>query len=392
MKNLIKVFTAFAMSLPWVILQSIGYHDKPYFIALFSGIAIIGAAVILSWGAETSQLDIPQALAIAFLALITVLPEYAVDMYFTWKAAKDPVYTSYAVANMTGANRLLIGIGWSTIVLLFWFKSKNNTLELEERRGLETVFLTLASLYAFFIPFKKTISLIDTAVLLSLFILYIVKATTSAKDEELELEGVPQEISNFSPFIRRIVYIFFFSFAGYVIYISAEPFAEGLVHTGKMFGIDEFLLVQWLAPLASESPEMIVACILVLNGKANAAIGALISSKLNQWTLLIGAIPIVYSISAGTILPLPLDVRQVNEMFLTSSQSIFALSIISDFKMKWYEAIILMVLFSIQLLIPIPWIHFLFSIIYLSLTVVILIYNRKNLGPLLVIYKKFLKY
>ena len=67
---------------------------------------------MLSWAAEVAQLDIPQALALALLALIAVLPEYAVDMYFAWMAGKNPSYTAFATANMTGANRLLIGVGW----------------------------------------------------------------------------------------------------------------------------------------------------------------------------------------------------------------------------------------------------------------------------------------
>ena len=65
------------------------------------------------------QLDISAGLALALLALIAVLPEYAVDFVFTWKAGKDPVkYAPDALANMTGGNQLLIGVGWSMVVLV----------------------------------------------------------------------------------------------------------------------------------------------------------------------------------------------------------------------------------------------------------------------------------
>ena len=47
------------------------------------GLAIVGAAFAISWAAETAQLDISAGLAIAILALIAVLPEYAVDFVFT---------------------------------------------------------------------------------------------------------------------------------------------------------------------------------------------------------------------------------------------------------------------------------------------------------------------
>src|SRR3954447_7714157 len=78
--------------------------------ALVYGVAIVGAAFLLSWAAEVVQLDFSQGLALALLALIAILPEYVVDASFAWLAAEDPSYAGYAIANMTGANRLLIGI------------------------------------------------------------------------------------------------------------------------------------------------------------------------------------------------------------------------------------------------------------------------------------------
>ena len=53
--------------------------------ALLFGLAIVGAAFLLSWAAEVAQLDISAGLAIAVLALIAVLPEYAVDFVFAWQ-------------------------------------------------------------------------------------------------------------------------------------------------------------------------------------------------------------------------------------------------------------------------------------------------------------------
>ena len=74
--------------------------------------------------------------------------------------------------------------------------------------------------------------------------------------------------------------------------IAAEPFAGALVAGGKELGIDEFLLVQWLAPLASEAPELLVAAVLALRGHDDSALGMLLSAKVNQWTLLVGSLPI----------------------------------------------------------------------------------------------------
>ena len=82
MTNSLWVLTSVGLCLQWIFVHLSGVHPSPELQALSAGLAIFGASFMLSWAAELAQLDIPQALAIALLALIAVLPEYAVDMYF----------------------------------------------------------------------------------------------------------------------------------------------------------------------------------------------------------------------------------------------------------------------------------------------------------------------
>ena len=140
---------------------------------------------------------------------------------------------------------------------------------------------------------------------------------------------------------RRLWALGLFVFAAYAIFISAEPFAESLVEIGRGRAIDEFLLVQWVAPLASESPEFLIAILFALRMRGSVGIGALISSKVNQWTLLVGAIPIAYALSAGRLAGLPLDARQTEELILTSTQSLLATILIADLRFSRRDAIIL---------------------------------------------------
>ena len=127
-------------------------------------------------------------------------------------------------------------------------------------------------------------------------------------------------------------------FSAIVILASAEPFAEALVHLGRGHGIDEFLLVQWLAPLASEAPEIVIACILTMKGDAQAGMGAMVSSKVNQWTLLVGTLPLVYSVALGQPGALHLDDRQVEEILLTATQSLFGLAVLCNMRLSLFEA------------------------------------------------------
>ena len=122
------------------------------------------------------------------------------------------------------------------------------------------------------------------------------------------------------------------------------------METGKEFGVDEFLLVQWLAPLASEAPEFIVALMFVWRGHASVGMRTLVSSKVNQWTLLVATLPLVFSVGAGGPAAMPLVERQQHELWLTAAQSLFAVVLIAHFAVNRWEALALLVPFVAQLL------------------------------------------
>jgi cation:H+ antiporter len=351
--SLLPVAGALALPLPWIALGLQGFHGSPLVVAVLAGVAILGAAFVLSWAAELVQLDVSQALALALLALIAVLPEYAVDAVFAFEAGRDPAVAQagYAVANMTGANRLLIGVGWSSVMLLAWWRHGAHRVALDPGQALEMGVLLVATVYALAIPFKGELNLLDTAVLLSLFGFYS-WAAARAPTEEPHLVGPAATIGAWSSGRRRAITVGLFAFAGVAIFLSAEPFAHALVETGKDLGIDEFLLVQWLAPLASEAPEFIVALLFVWRGQANAGMRTLVSSKVNQWTLLIATLPVVFSLGAGSLGGMPLVTRQQHELWLTAAQSLFAVVLISEFAIERWEALALLVPFLAQLVLP----------------------------------------
>jgi cation:H+ antiporter len=155
------------VTLPGVFLRLAGIHLEPALTAAISGAAIAAAAFLLLWACDAAQTEISQALALAVVALMAVLPEYSIDMYFTWQAGRDAsgTYAQYAVANMTGANRLLIGVGWGAIALVYWLRFRKPVRIGEERRT-ELMFLGAATAYAFVIPLKGTLAWYDGVVFL----------------------------------------------------------------------------------------------------------------------------------------------------------------------------------------------------------------------------------
>lgn len=382
--NYLWLSAATLTTFPALYVRLTGLEVSPLVESALFGVGILGAAFLLTWAAEVAQVDISQSLALAFLALIAVLPEYAVDLYFAWAAGQRPEYAHYAVANMTGGNRLLIGVGWSLVVFLFWMTKGKKGITVERSRGSDILVLSLATLYAFTIPLKGSLALVDTVVLVALFVLYLWMASR-AEQVEPELVGPPETLAALPALWRRVATVVLFLFSAFVILASAEPFAEGLVATGKRFAIDEFLLVQWLAPLASEAPEIIVASIFVLRNSASMALGTLISSKVNQWTLLVGTLPVVYSVSLGRIGALPLDGRQSEEVLLTAAQSAFAIALLLNFTLSRLEAGALLLLFGTQLVFSDPTVRLGYSGLYVLLTAFVLGKDRqrlKNLVPL----------
>ncbi|MHB8869603.1 MAG: sodium:calcium antiporter [Thermoleophilia bacterium] len=353
-------------------------HGGPEVEALLFGVAIVGGAFILSWAAEVAQLDMSQGLALSLLALIAVLPEYVVDASFAWLAASKPEYVHYAVANMTGANRLLIGIAWPLVVFLVWFRFRRTRVELEEGHGLELIVLAAASLYAFSMPLKGSISLVDFVVMLALFAFYMYRVA-KMPSEEPHLVGPARLVGELTPWLRRTVMAGMALFSGAVILLVAHPFAEALVESGTSLGIDEFLLVQWVAPLASEAPEFIVVLLFAWRGMSTAALGTLVSSKINQWTLLVGMLPVVYSIALGGPNALPLDTRQQHEVFLTAAQSMFAMALLLNLSLSTVGASMILGLFLVQAVFPET--RMVVGFVYLVLAVLVLIRTRHHLGP-----------
>ncbi|MCH7600932.1 MAG: sodium:proton exchanger, partial [Myxococcales bacterium] len=100
--------------------------------------------------------------------------------------------------------------------------------------------------------------------------------------------------------------------------------------------------------------------------------------KVNQWTLLVGALPIAYAISAGGFSGLPLDERQTEELLLTSAQSLLAVILLSDLRVSRNAALGLAGLFLAQLFMTSLSVRSGFTVIYLMLSVGLLAFGSVN--------------
>ena len=352
-QKLLPIVLASVVTLPGLALRFSGATFSPPLMAIAAGAAILGASFLLLWACDAAQAEISQALALAVVALIAVLPEYSVDMYFTWMAGKFPdgEYAHYAIANMTGANRLLIGVAWASIAGIAWFRFRR-PVTLEVSRSTELVFLGAATIYALIVAAKRTLTWYDGVVFLALYAAYIAVAARRGCGK-CEVEGPAEYILALPRTHRRLATLGLFLFAGSVILANASVFCEGLIATGKLFHINEFLLVQWLAPIASGAPEFTVALVFAWRGQEGVALGSLLSAKLNQWTLLVGMIPGVFALSHQSLAhPIPMGEFQMSEILLTAAQSLLGLMLLAGLRMTGPAAALLFGLFAGQLILP----------------------------------------
>jgi cation:H+ antiporter len=339
-------------------------HLDPILSAMIFGLGIVGGAFLISWAAEAAQVDISASFAIAILALIAILPEYAVEAVLAWEAGQSYVLASdggqvfsagsavtdemdRVAANVTGANRLLIGLGWSAVILIFWIK-RRMTLNLSGTMGLELIMLSLATTVTFLIFFMQQVHMIVGVALIAMYFVYLwISSTREA--EEPELMGPSLMIGEQNKILRRALVLGLFLYSAIVIVVAAEPFVHALVESGKGLGIDEFILIQWVAPLASESPEIIIAVLFSLRANPVAGLTTLISAEVNQLTLLVGSMVGIFSLSAGKLLSFPLSHMQSVEFLLTAAVSLFALILVVPRVIGWKSGSILLILFLAHL-------------------------------------------
>ena len=353
-----------ALGLPSFAMVIGDVHLDPILSAMIFGLGIVGGAFLISWAAEAAQVDISASFAIAILALIAILPEYAVEAVLAWEAGQSYVLASQGAqvfsagaavtdemervaANVTGANRLLIGLGWSAVILIFWIK-RRMTLNLSGTMGLELIMLGLATTVTFLIFFMQQVHMIVGVALIAMYFVYLWISSTK-EAEEPELMGPSLMIGEQSKILRRALVLGLFLYSAIVIIVAAEPFVHALVESGKGLGIDEFILIQWVAPLASESPEIIIAVLFSLRANPVAGLTTLVSAEVNQLTLLVGSMVGIFSLSAGELLSFPLNHMQSVEFLLTAAVSLFALILVVPRIIGWKSGSILLILFLAHL-------------------------------------------
>jgi cation:H+ antiporter len=291
------------------------------------------------------------------------------------------------LANLTGALRLLTGLGWP---LIYFAASRSHRaarhaplrrIELEPDQAVQVVCLFIGVLWQFVVWWKGDLTVVDAAVLICIYVgyLWIMRRLPPEEAESIEdIAAVPRSIVRASRAKRNLAIAALFLGGGAGVFIVAEPFVRGLLGLSTMLGIARPVFIGWIAPVVSEAPEGISAYYWARDyERAPVALMNLVSSNISQWTLLAAMLPVVFSFSAGQVSPILFDSLQSRELILTLAQSLLAAMFLLNMELDWWEATGLFVLWAIQLVFStgrtgdlvhlwVTWIYFLWCAVELG--------------------------
>ncbi len=332
--------------------------------ALWTFPAMIGAAFVVAWGAEAAEFLMSQGLALAILALIQTMPEFAVEAVIAWKAGKDPDMVHLAIANFTGSLRLLTGFGWPMIYAVAAFYSRRrrgkplNTIVLADDHAVEVLGLLPPLAYFVVVWAKGSLSLWDAAFLIGTYIVYLtillrMPPRDETVEEEEEVPAVSRWALSFTGWRRWAAVVGLFAAGGAVILLVAEPFLVSMMALAASFGISQFVFIQWVAPFVSEFPEKLSAFTWAKRiTRAPVALLNMVSSNINQWGVLSGLLAVIYCVSHGDTSALPFDEFQRLEILLTILQAFLGWIFLASMSFEAYEAAGLFGLWLVQFAVP----------------------------------------
>jgi cation:H+ antiporter len=338
--------------------------------ALWTFPGLLASAFLVAWGAEAAQFLISQGLALAVLAWLQTLPEFAVEAVIAWDAGREAARAHLAIANLTGAIRLLLGFGWPVIYGVHAIASRRTphtdlpVIKLEQGHAVEVLGLVPPLLYFVFVVIKGWFGWIDALVLVLLYVVYLIVLSRNPPHSAESVADAPL-VSRWAlrqhGWRRTAAIGGLFGVGGILLFVTAHPFLESILAMAGILGISQFFLVQWIAPFLSEFPEMVSTVNWARRAsRTSMALMNLVSSNINQWTVLAAMIPLVYGYSHwhhyGIWSNFQFDGGQRLEIVLTLLQTGLGVLLLASMEFGPRSAAGLFVLWLAQFIVP-AWRH-----------------------------------
>jgi cation:H+ antiporter len=170
-------------------------------------------------------------------------------------------------------------------------------------------------------------------------------------------------------------------FAASVILLTAVPFGDAVLGSGSLVGISPYLLLQWFVPVATEVPELVVAFVLLTHGRGGQSVAVLLAGAVSQYTLAVGTLPLAFLAGAGAG-PLPLAGRERIELFVSVAVAVYAVAALITLRLSRGDATIMLVLFTLQFLLPAVFARFALGTAFMVIAVDVLAAERRYVPSL----------
>jgi cation:H+ antiporter len=353
----------------------------PYPLQLLAyGGAVVAAAFMLAWACEAAQVDVARGAVVAAVAFVAILPEYVVEVHFAFSGRAD-----YVTANLTGASRLLLGVcvALPAVVAALprrWRPGRVGPIALEPSQRVDLAILAIAAVWALRGVTSGRLTLLDAIVLIALYALYLRRALASDSAAPPPI-GVAAQLAELPTAQRRRWVRGLMLFAASVILLTAVPFGDAVLGSGSLVGISPYLLLQWVVPVATEVPELVVAFVLLTHGRGAQSVAVLLAGAVSQYTLAVGTLPIAYLVGAGTG-PLPLAGRERIELFLSIAVALYAVAALVTLRLSRGDAAIMLVLFSIQFVLPAVLTRVVLAVVFTAVAMDVLVAERRHVPSL----------
>ena len=233
-------------------------------------------------------------------------------------------------------------------------------IKLEPEHSIEVMGLVPPLLYFIVVLWRQRIGASDAVVLIGLYVVYLWILMRNPPREAESLAEAPA-VSRWAyrqPGWRQKAAIGgLFAVGGGLLYVTAPPFLESMIAVAATLGISQFFLVQWVAPFLSEFPEFVSTFGWARRvTHAPMALMNIVSSNINQWTILAAMIPLLYGFSHmryyGVWSDFTFDIAQRNELALTLLQTMLGVLLLANMEFDWMEATALFVLWVVQFTLP----------------------------------------
>jgi cation:H+ antiporter len=151
---------------------------------------------------------------------------------------------------------------------------------------------------------------------------------------------------------------------------------------GAIVGISPYLLLQWIVPVATETPEIVVAFVLLTHGRGGQSIAVLLAGAVSQYTIALGTLPLAYAVGPA-IGPLPLAPREQVELLLTVGVALYAVAALLTMRLSRGDSSIMLAAFAGQLLLPTVVTRLFFAVVFWAVALDIFLAERRRVPALL---------